>query len=159
MKQTLEILVIKEFYRKIRPVFGGLGNTAEDRYLKSRVGRTPMGNEDEFFGFAAKLRSWTHPLNRRYPWLRYVLAVVSIGAFWALMRISGEWSWVVVTGWVILGLIWFQIFSRWRDFWWGRKRESSVVTDVIHGLAEIVLILVGSFVWPLWMAFGEDMFD
>ncbi len=116
-------------------------------------------NEGEFFGFGASLRSWTHPINRNYPWLKYFIAVASIGAFGALMRITGDWSWVVVITWLMVGIFWFQVFSRWRDLWWSRKRSFSRVKDLFMSLAVIGLILFGSFIWPVWMAFGEDMFD
>lgn len=118
-----------------------------------------MGNESEFFGWAATLRGWTHPINRRLPWLKYLLAVTSILGFAVVMRLASDWSWVVVIGWVVFGIIWFQVFSRWRDFWWGRKRGSSRANDLLVSLAAIVLILLGAFTWPIWMAFGEDMFD
>ena len=118
-----------------------------------------MDNDSEFFGFGAGLRNWKHPLNRKYPWLKYAVAIASIGAFAALVRIAGDWSWVVVIAWFLIGISWFQIFSRWRDFWWGRKRSFSLVKDLLLSLATIGFILFGAFTWPLWMAFGEDMFD
>ncbi|MBI4033803.1 hypothetical protein HY379_02270 [Candidatus Saccharibacteria bacterium] len=118
-----------------------------------------MRNEDEYFGFASKIRNWTHPLSRRYPWLKYVVAAISIGAFAALMRTTGGWSWVVLIGWFLIGIIWWRVFSRWRDLWWGRRRDLNPIKDWILGLHTIGFIVVSSFTWPFWMAFGEDIFD
>lgn len=118
-----------------------------------------MGNESEFFGLAAKIRSWTHPLSKRHPWLKYCLAIVSIGVFFTLMRLAKDWQWLVLIGWFLAGVVWFQIFSRWRDSWWSRRRGRNIFTAVSWSLISIALILVGAFAWPLWMAFGEDQFD
>lgn len=118
--------------------------------------RARYEHSSEFFGFGAWLRNLVYPISHRFPWSRYVLALIAFGfLLWFGRFTHGWWQVVCLIVWLMIGITWFRIFSQWRDLWWTRKRGKTIERDVLWSLGAILVIGIFSMSWFFWMAIGN----
>ena len=129
--------------------------------MSERTDLSRYENSSEFFGFGAWLRSQVYPVSRRFTWLKYVIAATGLGAVVAQKVLLHGWVQFgcFAAVWMAMGLIWFFVFSKERDIWWTRRRRKTVLGDLAWSLGLVLLIVVYTMGWWLWMVLDRTDFD